>query len=750
MTMVVKGKVGESIPRVDALEKVLGKARFAADLKMEGLLYMKVLRSDRPHARIKDIRTEKAEQMPGVIRIFTHKDIPGKNRMGIINKDHPVLADEKVRFIGDAIALVVAHTETEAEQAIGEIRVEYEDLSPIFDPHEALRSSTLIHEKGNLLYERDITKGDVEQGFAESDVVMQRTYFTSMVEHTYLEPDAGVAWIDDEGRITVCASTQNPHYDHHEIATSLGLDPSQVRSIQAITGGGFGSKLDVTVQCFLALAVYYLRRPVRLVYTREEAYLATAKRHPLIMKYRTGARRDGRLVAMDIDILGDTGAYGSYGIAVADRAAVHATGPYQVPNVRIRSRMAYTNHPFCGAMRGFGVPQVAFAHESQMDILAEGLGMDPFEIRLLNAFDRGSETATGQILEESVGMRECLRRVRKQSEEMQKVSPIPGKLIGMGIGAMWYGIGNTGVKNPSSACAELDHEGRFTLYTGAADIGQGSSTVLSQIAASEMGLGIEDIRLIRGDTALTPDAGATSASRQTYISGNAVRKATANLRKLVLTEASRFLEMPAQQLTVEDGLVKSMKHGEILTTLEEVAARSYREGKRLTAEGFFDPPTTNLDPQTGQGIPYATYAFACHMADTQVDPNTGEVDVLQVVAAHDVGKAVNPSNVVGQIASGVAMGTGFALMEEFVPGQTRSMREYLIPTVKDVPVVVPIVVEDPEPTGPFGAKGVGEPALIPTAPAILNALAQALGERIYHLPASLERVLKACRREESS
>lgn len=748
--MMVKGKVGESIPRVDALEKVLGKARFAADLKMEGLVYMKVLRSDRPHARIKDIRTEKAEHMPGVVRIFTHKDIPGKNRMGIINKDHPILADEKVRFIGDAIALAVAHTEREAEQAIGEIKVEYEDLPPIFDPQEALRSPTLIHEKGNLLFVRDITKGDVEQGFADSDIVIQRTYLTSMVEHTYLEPDAGVAWIDDAGRITVCASTQNPHYDHHEIVTSLALDPSQVRSIQATTGGGFGSKLDVTVQCFLALAVYYLRRPVRLVYTREEAYLATAKRHPLIMKYRTGVHGDGRLMAMDIDILGDTGAYGSYGIAVAGRAAVHATGPYRVPNVRVRSRMAYTNHPFCGAMRGFGVPQVAFAHESQMDILAEELGMDPFEIRLLNAFDRGSETPTGQILKESVGMRECLRRVRKQRGEMQKVSAIPGKLVGMGIGAMWYGIGNTGVKNPSSACAELDHEGRFTLYTGAADIGQGSSTVLSQIAASEMGIGIEDIRLIRGDTALTPDAGATSASRQTYISGNAVREATANLRKSVLAEASRFLKIPPHELTMEDGLVKSMKDGEILTTLEEVTARSYSEGKQLRAEGFFDPPTTNLNPETGQGIPYATYAFACHVADVQVDPNTGEVDVLRVVAAHDVGKAVNPSNVVGQIASGVAMGTGFALMEEFVPGQTKSMREYLIPTVKDVPVVIPIIVEDPEPTGPFGAKGVGEPALIPTAPAILNALAQALGERIYHLPASMERVLKACRREGSS
>jgi len=398
-------------------------------------------------------------------------------------------------------------------------------------------------------------------------------------------------------------------------------------------------------------------------------------------------------------------------------------------------------------MRGFGVPQVAFAHESQMDILARELGMDPFEIRFINALERGSETATGQILGESVGIKECLQQVKEHAHKMKVKRAASGKLWGKGIGAMWYGIGNTGVKNPASARAELDQQGRFILFTGAAEIGQGSDTVLCQIAASEMGIGIEDIRLVRGDTALTPDAGATSASRQTYISGNAVREAVASLKRAVLAEASRFLKIPAHELAVEDGLIKSRQDGEILATLEEVAHRSYREGRELTGEGFFDPPTTPLDPETGQGIPYATYAFACQMAQVEVDPSTGEVNVLQVVAAHDVGKAVNPSQVVGQIASGVAMGTGFALMEEFVPGKTRSMRDYLIPTVKDMPEVIPIIVESPEPTGPFGAKGVGEPALIPTAPAILNAIAHALGERIYHLPASLERVLEASRKK---
>jgi CO/xanthine dehydrogenase Mo-binding subunit len=748
--MALKGKIGESIQRIDALDKVLGKALFAADLRMEGLLHMKVLRSDRPHARIRRINTEGAAGMDGVVRIFTHKDIPGKNRIGIINKDHPILAKQKVRFVGEAIALVVAHGEREAERALGEIRVEYEDLHPIFDPEESLNSTTLIHEKGNLLCQRDIVRGDVEKGFSEADLVIERTYSTSMLEHTYLEPDAGLAGIDEDGRITVYASTQNPHYDHSEIVTSLGLDPSKVRVIQATTGGGFGSKLDITVQCFLALAVYYLRRPVRLVYTREEAYLATAKRHPLIMKYKTGVQRDGKIVGMEVDILGDTGAYGSYGIAVAGRAAVHATGPYYVPHVKVRARMTYTNHPFCGAMRGFGVPQVAFAHESQMDLLAQELGMDPFDIRLLNAFDLGSETATGQILKDSVGIKDCLQRVQEHSKKMKVEKAATGKLSGRGMAAMWYGIGNTGMKNPASARVELDHQGMFTLFTGAAEIGQGSDTVLCQIAASEMGIGIEDIRLIRGDTALTPDAGATSASRQTYISGNAVREAAARLRLMVLENASGLLDVPMKELTIEDALIKSTRDGEILTTLEEVGARCKHEGKQLIGEGTFDPSTSTLNPETGQGIPYATYAFACHMVDVQVDPTTGEVDVLRVVAAHDVGKAINPTNVVGQIASGVAMGIGYALMEEFVPGKTRSMREYMIPTVKDVPVIIPIIVESPEHTGPFGAKGVGEPALIPTAPATISAINRALHVRIVDLPAKLERVMKMVLNSSSS
>ncbi len=406
--MKPKEKTGVNVHRVDGLDKVLGKALFAADIKMEGLFHIRVLRSDRPHARIKKVYTEKAARLEGVVKILTHSDIPGEKMIGVITRDQPVLAIEKVRFVGDPIALVVAYTEKEADLALEKITVEYEDLVSIFDPEEALHSSNLIHESGNLLFQRDIIKGDIEKGFAEADFIIKKTYSTSMGEHIYLEPDAGVAWIDNEGRIVVYASSQDPHYDQREIARSLGLESSRVRVIQATTGGSFGSKHDATIKCFLALAVYHLRRPVRLVYSREEVFLATPKRHSFTITYKTGARKNGKLLAVEADIMGDTGAYSSYGVAVASKAAVHATGPYEVPNVSVRARVVYTNHPISGAMRGFGVPQVAFAHESQMDLLAEKLGMSPVDLRLLNCLRPGLSTSTGHILHHSVGIAKTL------------------------------------------------------------------------------------------------------------------------------------------------------------------------------------------------------------------------------------------------------------------------------------------------------------------------------------------------------
>jgi len=737
-------QVGIEIPKVDALEKALGTAKYGADLPAQEALYLKVVRSPKPHAKIVRIETEEALRIPDVQRIFTAKDIPGKNLLGTITKDQPILASDRVRYIGDPVVLIAAKTEEALEDSAKKVVVVYEDLPCINHPEEALLPyAPLIHEKGNMLIQFHLDKGDVQRGFKEAEVIVEETYTTTWVDHAYLEPDAGISYLDEMGRITVVCPTQNVHYDQKEVAAVLGLPLDRVRIIQCATGGGFGGRLDITVQCLLALAVFHLKRPAKIVYSREEVFQVTSKRHPLKIQYKSGAKKDGTLTAVEVDILGDTGAYASYGATVAIRSAVHATGPYQVPNVKVRSRMAYTNNSWSGAMRGFGIPQMAFAHESQMDLLARALKMDPIEIRLKNCLRIGSETATGQTMMASVGIGETLKKVREWRDRLPVIkddSPKSSIKRGIGVASMWYGIGNTGIANPSAAQMEIDPSGEVRLFTGVADIGQGSDTVLLQIASEATGVPLREIRMIRADTALTTDAGATSASRQTYISGNAILNAIKSLKEEVINEAGRILEVERKDLYFEDGEIKLKSKPSISISMKELAKRC---GRVLRGEGYFDPETTRLDPETGQGSPYAAYAFATHFAEVEVDTETGKVKVNRVVASHDVGKAIHPKNVIGQIMGGVAMGTGFALMEEFVPEKTTSFVDYLIPTSKDVPEVIPIIVEDGVPTGPFGAKGVGEPALIPSAPAILNAIADAIGQRIYHLPANLERVLEA-------
>ncbi len=739
--------IGQSIPKIGVKERLRGEPIFSADLDFEDALVLKVLRSTKAHARIVDINYEKALKIKGVVRVFTERDIPGKNLIGIINKDQPLLATNKVRAIGEPIALVAAESESVAQSALEFIEVTYEDLPAVFTAKEALKpNAPKIHDKGNLLFTRKVKKGDVDEAFQRCAVSVEKTYHTTRIEHSYLEPDAGAGYVDEDGTLVIYASTQNAHYDHKEVTGLLGLEDNQVRIVQAATGGGFGSKLDLNVQGFIGLAMLHLQRPAKMVYSREESFLATAKRHPIEMTLKTAAAANGKIIALQARVTADTGAYGSYGIAVASRVAMHATGPYEIENVDIESRCVYTNTPFCGAMRGFGTPQIAVAHESQMDLLAEKLDMDPLEFRLKNALKCGSETATGQKLTASVGIGDTLAALKPHYEGAKtnwlSAEIEPWQKRGIGLASMWYGIGNTGVQNPSTAKIKIDLGGNITLYTGCADIGQGSTTVLAQIAAETLGIQPEQIRLFVADTRCTTNAGATSASRQTYISGNAVKEAAEKLAEVLLTEAVNKLKVAKSALVLEGGFVKESGNPDNRVEFSVLAQRANQKGIPLKWQGFFDPETVPLDPETGQGVPYATFAFACQLVLLTVDTLTGEVSVEKIFAAHDVGKAIHPENVKGQICGGVAMGMGFALMEEFTPGQTLSMKDYHIPTVADVPEIVPIIVESAEPSGPFGAKGVGEPALIPTAPAILNALADALGQRIYNLPANLERVLE--------
>ena len=743
--------VGRSVGRYGGRDLVRGRSVFAEDDRPKGALVLKVFRSKKHHARILSIDAEKARKVRGIAGILTAADIPGVNQYGAIIKDQPLLAQDKVRFAGEAIALVAAENEEAADEALQALDVRFKDLPPVFDPEKALAPEAApVHEKGNLLNRKTVRKGDVEAGFRRSDIVVERTYRTQLAEHCYLEPDAGSGTIDAEGNLVIQVCTQNPHYDRKDVAAILGLEEERVRIVQTATGGGFGSKLDLTVQGFIALALYHLQRPVRMVFSREEAFLATAKRHPSRIHLKSGISRDGRLLALQARMLFDTGPYSSYGTPLAMRAAIHITGPYEVENVDVESSSVYTNNPVAGAMRGVAIVQTTFAGESQMDVLAREVGMDPLEFRRINAMKPGSQTATGQQLTHSVGILKTLNALQPAYTEAisWKAAGRPGRIKrGIGLGSMWYGIGNMSAKNPAHVTIRVDEGGRIRLCTGAADIGQGSTTILCQITREILGVEPGLIQIISADTRHTLDAGATSASRQTYISGNAALDAARKMAADLLSEAALYLKRSKDELSLKESFVVDTR-GKRLMLLTEVVQRMVETKGRLQWEGYFDPVTTELDPQTGQGIPFATYTFASHLAMVEVDTETGTVQVVKVVAAQDVGKAINPQGVMGQIQGGIGMGLGFALMEEFLPGKTLSMSEYHIPTSLDMPQIQCIIVEDPEPTGPFGAKGMGEPSLAPTAPAILNAIADALGKRIDHLPANPESVRAAvCRSE---
>ena len=766
--------VGQSVRKLDAVDKVLGKAQFAADIHFDGMLYAKVFRSQVPHGILLSIDVSKAKALAGVVIVLTGKDVPGSNSAGIIVKDEPVLVkiNEKIRKIGDPLALIAAETEALAEKALELIEVDIEVLPAVFDPIAAMTDSApRIYADGNVLAVRKLRKGNIQEVFTDCAVIVENEYRTQMVEHAYIEPEAGVARLEGDV-VTMWVATQNTHFDAKEVARNLKIGLDKVRVIQATTGGAFGGKLDVSVQIHLGLLALRTRRPVKLVYSRSESIINSSKRHPCIIKMKTGADKAGKLLALECTIIGDTGAYASYGPGTITRTAVHATGPYEIPHVAIDAYTVYTNNPTAGAMRGFGVPQVAFAHESQMDILAEKLGISPLQIRLLNAFRPGSVTATGAELTQSVGIVPTLEKTKAAAATLidSQCSVMNGaKRRGIGTASMWYGIGNTGLPNPAGAYVNLLDDGTALVLTGCADIGQGSSTTLAQIVAEEFGIDMEDVRVVSADTGVTPDGGATSASRQTYISGNAVRLAAQEAKKVLIETAAAMLVVTPDEIAVGNKMLsvkQTAEQSQYLTDcqgecrldlglspkgrglsvrLVDCIAQCRSTGKLTIGHGWFNPDTTGLDPETGQGKPYATYAFATQIAEVEVDTESGEIEVIRIVAAHDVGKAINPVNIEGQIEGGCTMGLGYALTEQIQVREgkilTKNLATYLIPTALDIPEVYPLIVEEPEQTGPFGAKGVGEPSLIPTAAAIANAIYNAIGIRFTELPITPERVL---------
>ena len=734
--------------RADARDKVLGTALYAADLTMPGMIHGAVLRSPHPHADILHIDDSEARTLPGVATVVMARDVPGLNRFGRATKDQRVLADGRVRQIGDAVAAVAATSPEIAAQALSLIRVSYRTLPAIVDPAQALKEGApLIHDGGNLLAEKEAHWGDAEEALAQAHLVVEETYTTPFVEHAYLEPEAALAYRDDEGRLVVRTATQHSHLHRRTVAETMGLPLEQVRIVPTVIGGAFGAKTDVSCECIVALLALKTGRPVKIIYTRAESFASTTKRHPFRMRCRTGVTRDGRLTALSAELLADTGAYASAGPGIMVRAFVSLVGPYQFPNVAIHGRVAYTNNTTAGAMRGYGACQVAFAIESQMDIMAAKLGIDPLEFRLMNRRRSLAAKATPQDNEQESAYRETVEAVRPYYEAAVRArqANVIGNgrwRRGVGIASMRYGIGYSGWEPPESA-VELESDGRVRLFIGSIDMGQGTDTALALIAARELALPLDAITVMSGDTALTPDNGASSGSRVIYTDGNAVKEAAIQLRDAILSTASGLLEKSYESLELRDGLVAPRREtgsSHPTVTLAEIARARLSAGLPVRFKGHFHPARMR-DSLSGDPSAYLVHVSATHVAEVEVDTQRGTVRVLRVVAAHDVGRVIFPEGLKGQIEGAVSMGIGFALKEEFHPGETTGFEQYRIPTSRETPEVVTLMVEMVDPSASLGAKGAAECATVAVAPAIVNAIANAIGIRIHHLPATPPRLL---------
>jgi xanthine dehydrogenase molybdenum-binding subunit len=746
--------IGHSAVRPDAVAKATGEAKYSADLFFDGMLHGAVLRSEHPHARIVRLDVEAARSAEGVRIVLTAADVPGSRVHGLVVEDWPVFAWDKVRYVGDALAAVAADTPEAARAALDMIHVEYELLPVVTDPVRALDAGApLVHDGGNLLSEAKVLRGDVEAAFRQAAAVVEHVYHTPANDHAFLEPETSVAVTDGDGGIIVYTGSQIPFADQKQTAASLGLPLEKVRIIQAAVGGAFGGKEDISTQIHAALLAQATGRPVKLTFSRRESMRVHPKRHATRIWLKTAADAQGRLLAVQARIWGDTGAYGSLGPHVIRRAATHASGPYAIPNADIISYTVYTNNPPAGAFRGFGATQAQFAAECQMDLLAEKLGISPLEIRRRNALRVGSVTAVGQTLRESVGLPETIEAAVAAFPEAQaladpmrtwqRVKPAGSKVRGWGMACAFKNVGlGGGVADSAGAELELGLDGILEVRVGAAEVGQGIVAVSSQIAAEVLSVKPEDIRVVIGDTLRTPDGGATTGSRQTFITGNAVRLAALDLRGALAQTAAEQLDASPEAITFAESQVQG---GGQQISLRNLAEMALREGRSLVIRRVYTPPRTV--PLGQEGDAHFAYGYATQVAEVEVDLDSGEVRVLRVAAAHDIGKAINPQSVEGQIEGGVVMGIGLALKEELVLDGGRlvsdSLAKYKIPTTQDVPEIVPILVEALSEEGPFGAKGVGEIPSIPTVPAIINAIYDATGIRFSRIPVRPQSLLAA-------
>lgn len=747
--------VGKRMDRVDARDKVTGTTRYLTDLYQEGMLWGKTLRSRYAHARIIRIDVEEARNLPGVEAVLTHSDIPGHNGFGIITPNWPVLCWDRVRYRGDAIALVAAVDEETAEKAISVIKVEYEPLPVIDTPEEALLpDAPILHEKSNIMYSNQVAMGDVESDLERADLVQEGSYYTAFQEHAYLETEGGLAIYDEEeGVITIWACDQDIYPSRLQIARSLDWDPEKIRLIGSPVGGAFGGKLDITVQIHLALLAYYTKLPVRIHWSREESMVTSVKRIAERSTFKIGAKKDGKLIAMKGHVEGNSGPYDSISPPVLNVSLECAPGPYVYSSTRIDGFFAYTNNANAGAFRGFGAPQVVFGIEQEVDKLAERLGMDPIELRLLNGLEQGDISPIGHSLDTSVGLKETLRAAqstdlwrRREAIKRELNERSPYRKYGVGVASALAPMGlGKGIPDFSNVTIELEEGGKVLLLTGAIEMGQGNLTAYAQIVAEGLSVDFNRVEVINGDTLVTPDSGSVTASRSVFMVGNAILDAVEKLKPQLIALAATLLNVAEAKLEYTGDRVVSKLNEGVFITLDELGDQALYRGIALRATGSHVMADTDLD--FGAGLPHNYYSYITEMALVGVDTGTGEVEVLRFITVPDVGRVINPAGAEGQCEGGVVQSQGYALLEEVLvkDGEflTRNFSTYILPTALDVPEQEVIFVENLEEDGPFGAKGLGEPPNDPVAAVLANAIYDAVGVRLSELPMTPEKVLKA-------
>ena len=765
-------QVGKPLRRVDALGKAVGATEYAADFTLPNMLHAKVFRSKVPSARIVRLDVSKARALPGVACVMTGEDVEGAKlstdmpgqtgRAARTGSDAPVLASETVRYVGEPIALVAAETLSIAEQALELIELELETLPAVFDPHQAMKpGAPILFEPDNVVARYKIRKGDLDAGMAEADVIVENTFTVPFIEHAYLEPDAGVAWVDGQGVINIQVCTQVVEH-FRTVARALGVPQNRIRVRGTMVGGGFGSKEDVTVEIFLAFLARETNRPVKLVYTREEAFAATSKRHPFSITHRTGVKKDGRITATQISLVANSGAYPYLTPYVLLYATATATGPYKIDNVSVDSVAAATNQTFTSAFRGFGAAQAAVAYEQQMDEIAKALDLDPLSVRQVNYLKTGDATATGQIVKSAAWLEETATRALHALGDRETETPT--RKIGRGFASYFQSYGRImWFHDTSRAWVSVEQDGTAVIRCGVPDIGAGQSNSLCQIAAEILGIPLHRVTIYATDSAVTPLAGTSTATRQLYMSGNAVSLAANEVRSRLLSRAASEFGVDPEEIELVEGhaVLKATlancndaELGAVLAsencrsiTLSELVKLCAAEGIEMSELAQFNAPFVEGLDENGQGDIWPDFTFGAQAVEVAVDTETGQIELLKSSACHDIGRAINRSAAHGQIAGGSHQGLGYALMEDFRfrDGfiQTPSFAEYMIPTTVDLPSTKVIILESGTGIGPFGAKGIGEPSLTPAAPAVANAVADALGVRVYDLPLTPERVLDA-------